>query len=367
MPRHNLRRFAALSSSAVIAAVSASLFSGIGSARHVAAASPPPFIDSDYVSQQASSNWQSWGCDQAEYSASQHVSTTQLVLDFGTTYDQNGQYGTGLFHNAGFSQWDSRTTTGNRYIVALFLTGYWDCRSTGWGVAPFINLIVGTNNEPSSGNNSTNAYWMGEVVLAVDTWIKGNGWGSLENAIAGIDIEDSWQGTGTESYSGTLSYLDAVLSEDGNIPTWNFGSLGGCDETSYHASYNCGGTGWTQAEFLYLNWGYAPMWPLPEEYNSASEKENNVWADPNSWEYYWIAKGSLQSGDGTMEFWASLTQYGECSQYGGCNGTNNTAARGWSDLYAAITSDSATSYGATCALCMAWSDDISSLPGPGRT
>jgi hypothetical protein len=186
----------------------------------------------------------------------------------------------------------------------------------------------------------TNAYWMGEVVSAVDTWLSGNGYSAIAYAEAGSDTETEWA-----SYSPyTLDYLTKVAANDGHNPIVDFGDAGGCPTTAHSNGGTCN-NGWTQGQVLDVSW--EPSWalPLPEIYNQQGA---------NGQQWYEIAKLSIADGYGVMFFYGELTQYNACLQRGGCTGTKNTPSAGWTDLYTDLWSDSATRPGAV----MQWSDDI---------
>jgi hypothetical protein len=337
----------------VMLAVSAGLVSGFGTVRDVAAASPPPYFLSNYVSSLNYSQWETYGCQQVEYSTSVYqahgISPTvgiSLILDFGTPADTGGKYGTWLPRNGSFAQWDSGGAGGIRFLLANFLTGYYDCST---GSSPWINLTVGTNNSGSAIENSTNASWMGDVVLQLDNWISSTGHNFIEEVTAGVDTETGWF-----SYANTIGYLNTLSADDGGMPIYDFGSASGCPETYQNANAACT-SGWTQGQVLQVSWAAPWGLPLPEIYAGSGA---------NAQEWYWISRLSVTTGHGAMWFEAELTQYTACSQLGTCGsgtgGTDNSPSTGWTQLYNALQQDGGIADGGT----ILWSDDIRYLPFP---
>jgi hypothetical protein len=317
-----------------VLAVSTSVTHGLTLPLPATANSQPPSFLSDYVTSLNYSNWNSYGCDQAETTTG--VSSSSVILDFGTPWDQSGEYGTKLRVSNTFARWDSGGASGIRFLVANFLTGYWNCH-TG-STAPLF-LIIGVNNVYSNINTSTytNASWMGEVVGAIDSWLHGQGWSPFEVAYAGSDTETEYA-----SYSPyTLDYLSKVAATDASNPIYDFGDAGGCSSSSYSANGPCNGCNgcakWVQSQVLEISWAETWAFPLPEIYNQAG-------AQAGQW--YEIDQGSKGAGDGSIAFNGELTQHAACAQYPPCNGTDNTPGAGWSQLYGRV--------GGT----ITWSDDI---------
>lgn len=348
----------------IVLAIPGVVLGQVDTATPASAATAPPFFDSNYVESLTYGQWNSWGCAQAEYSAGEHVSAINLILDFGNAIDRNGEYGTTLVSSNTFAQWDTGTTSGIRFLVANFLTGYWNCRDMpGYGPAPFITLAVGIANSNTNGlSDPTNAEWMAEVIAAINDWISSGGQGGLEYVYGAMDIEMEYA-----HYSTTVAYEKAVLAGycndqgqcSGIIPLYDFGEAD-CSETSYNASSACGqDTTWTQGQVLDVAFGETGAYPLPEIYNTVGAQAT---------EWYWISKGSIQTGYGPMYFDAELTQYGACSQEATyhhetvdqqCPGTDNEPSAGWNQLYSKISGDPATQPGIG-----SWtlSDDIRYLP-----
>jgi hypothetical protein len=337
------------------------LLGQVATSREAAAApAPPPYVLSNYVESLNYSQWNSWGCAQAEYSAGQHVSSISLVLDFGNAIDSSGRYGTSLANTSTFAQWDSGTSSGIRFLIASFLTGYWNCHSTGtYGTAPFITLIVGIASSNTNGlADPTNADWMAEVIAAMNSWISGSGLGGVEYVEGGMDIEMEYA-----AYSKVVAYEKIVLAGycndvgqcSGPIPVNDFGEAN-CSESSYNANSACGSYGWTQGEVLDVSYGEAYASPLPLIFNSVGA---------NATQWYWISKGSIQTGYGPLYFDAEMTQHTACSQVGvgNCSGTDNLPGTGWTQLYNAIYNDVNTRPGVTGGW-LQHSDDIRYLPYP---
>ncbi len=329
----------------------AGVIAGFGATPVAAATAPHSFL-SNYVENLSYSDWNNWGCAQAEYSAEQHVYSMDLILDFGNAVDRNGEYGTTLPLTNTFAQWDSGTTSGIRFLIANFLSGYWNCHDTAtYGVAPYINLMVGIANSGTNGlSDSTNASWMAEVIAAVNNWISSLGREGVETANGAMDIEMEYG-----SYSTTVAYEKDVLAGSCNdsgqcsglIPVYDFGEAD-CSQQGYSANSACGVYGWKQWQVLDVSYGETGAFPLPEIYNTTGAQAT---------EWYWISKGGIQTGYGPLYFDAELTQYTACTQladahYGGnvgeaCPGTDNMPAAGWNQLYNAIYDDSSTRPGVT--------------------
>lgn len=205
-----------------------------------------------------------------------------------------------------------------------------------------MTLIVGVSAIYSKINYSTyeNAYWMGEVVTAEDTWLQNTGYISLMYTDAGSDTETS---SSYATYSYVSSYLGKEYATDPNNFIFDFGDAGSCPTGSYSATGKC--ANWTQGQILDLSWQEIYALPLPEDYNT-------VQAQAQQW--YWLSIGSIRTGDGPIRFDGELTQYQACQQRGGCSGTNNLPSTGWSFLYNEIWSNTSTRPGDV----MWWSDDI---------
>lgn len=325
----------------MLLALSGTIFLRVQTAPDVAAASQPPDFLSNYVTSLNYSNWDSYGCEQVEYSTSVGVSEISLILDFGQPWDEDGEYGTILLHSDLFAQWDSGGTSGIRYLIANFLTGYWNCHTS---KSPFILLVVGDSNYGLSNVTDTNAMWMGEVVSAINSWIESNGWSDFEAAEAGSDTETEYS-----SYALTLSYLTTVADDEGPAFIYDFGDAGGCPTGGEGFNDGCN-NGWTQGEVWEVSWGEPWANTLPEIYNQSG-------AQAAQW--YWISKLAIAEGDGPIYFDGELTQYTACEQEGAseyCSGTDNTPAEGWAQLYDKAYADTATRPGVVDD--MIFSDDI---------
>jgi hypothetical protein len=235
---------------------------------------------------------------------------------------------------------------GIRAEVVQFLYGYWECHTSS---SPMLTLMIGDSSIYSSINTTTytNAYWMGEVIAAEDTWLNGNGISSLEYAEGGSDSETEYA-----SYSYTANYLTKVYDNDGGVFIYDFGDAGGCPKTTHAYNGPCN-DGWTQGQVLDVSWQEVYALPLPEIYNTE---------DANAKQWYQLSLLSIADGDLDIAFQGELTQYEACEQKDevGCSEANNNPPTGWDELYMIIWNNTATRPGDI----MIWSDDIQYLPYP---
>lgn len=304
-----------------------------------AATAPPAFL-SDYVQSMNYSAWENYGCQQVQYSTSTGAHTMLLILDFGQPAAMSGAEGTNYFA-AGypFSPWNTGTTSGNQFLVAEFLTGYWNCHVSG---STFIHLGIGTSTYGSNVTNG-NAAAMAAVVNNVESWITSNGWGGFMAAESALDIEGDtgWSGVaGAEGYESTLGGTTQKAIYD-------YGGAVGCPTGSYQTGVaNCL-AGWGQADYYWAAWQYQYAFAAPEIYEQTYASNAQQW-------FQISLMGAKNAPQGAIAFSASTTQYTACQQVGvsNCPDTDNNPAQGWMQLFNWINSDTAT------AMTPAWSIDF---------
>jgi hypothetical protein len=102
--------------------------------------------------------------------------------------------------------------------------------------------------------------------------------------------------------------------------------------------------GWTENRVWWVSDGFLLAQSLPQIYTNSGSQAR---------QWYQIARHAYLNKPATMVMSGRLTQYGACQQVGGCTGTDNTPAEGWTQLYNLLNADPAVRHRPR------WSADIS--------
>ncbi len=284
-----------------------------------AAPTAPPRYISRYMTTASGSTLYNYGCAQGTFdlnrAGTQH---STVVLDFGAVYysSTRGTYMATLF--GGTDQPLSTVREG----VKQYGRGYWIC--TGGDLSSTTEVGMGTNNSAGSVTYSAGAFFANRVDEV----------GSYYATIAQVsaaganDIELGWSGP-----TAARNWVNGYGSAN-NYRMFNYGDAAGCPTDHIPSSTECGTAAhpeWGAEDVWYVSWGALPAWPVPEIYTTSGSQAKQ-------WKYLSLY-GYTHHGS-SMNFVASLTQYYACLQVGGCSGTNNTPAQGWSQLWDQLNSDS---------------------------
>ncbi len=272
----------------------------------------------------------------------QHVFT---FLDFGVpNRDGNGRLGTVTYNQKPVPIEDIKDA------VIDFASGFYGCTAYDQ-----VMISVGTN---SSGGSYTDliafnhgAAWA-QLVIDINTTIIATGMSSRVTAAAGNNIEPNYNSFDIPNH--WLQGYDSVNNPKKTL-VYIIGSADGCP-TNYppstpgqysaaicyeHPVYHWT---WTQADVLYVNWGYYLSYPIPEIYDS-------VMAD----QWYRLSLYANFNNGFPIRFPGTLTQQGACFQDGTCPpGTNIGPITGFNLLYSRLQGDIYTVPDSS----MIWATDI---------
>lgn len=292
------------------------------------AATAPTVTLSHYMKYTDSNTLYNMGCNLGTKDLNGGVTYDNIVvLDFGQPYTSAGVYGTYTYGNTFASLSTIENAMGN------FASGFYTC--TGSNLST-LRLVMGTSNYGSyvsSGHGQAFA----TSVNNVNTWLSNQGYTHYITAAGGSDMETSWNSATT-----TRAWVDGYNTNH-QYGLYDYGDAGGCPSSSQGGACN---NGWGQGDVYYVTWGVPAGYALPEIYNTTGTNANQ-WQQISLWGY-------LNSSQSKITFSGSMTQYDACTTSGGCTGTNNSPATGWSQLYNAINSDSRTSQSS-----LEWSTDMS--------
>lgn len=245
-----------------------------------------------------------------------------VVLDFGSPSFNGTYYGSIVFGSNTF-----RSVAQIQAAAKAFLTGYWRCSP----YYPHITLVVGTSNYRGATNSGHGRAWA-NMVNNVLAWIGQRGYTSQEDVAGGSDMELSWN-----TASATRAWINGYDTVDVR-PIYNYGDAAGCPP------YGSCNNGWTQEDVWYVSWGAPPAWPLPEIYTTNGSMAS---------QWYRMSLYAYTRHFRRMNIAGTMTQKQACLDNGGCtNGTDNTPAAGWTQLWSSLNADART------AQSLAWSTDI---------
>lgn len=250
-----------------------------------------------------------------------------VILDFGITKYQNGQYGASGMRIGGFY-----TMSQIAEAVQQFGLGYWNCTAADY--ASHVQIGIGTNNYNDSNvySNLSVTYNHGQawaqMVNAVNVWFQNacpNGCNGQVDAVGANDIELAWSEP-EDAINWINGYDSANL-----YPLVNFGAAEGCP-------YSCGGGGhyWTRDEVLRVT-NEGPVYAMPEIYLNDGR---------NAQQWYQLSAYSASKLGYPFDFIGVMTTYGACLQEPddeSCPYIDNTPEEGWTQLNSLVNgSNSAT-------------------------
>lgn len=266
-------------------------------------------------------------------------------LNFGVpNQDGQGRLGTVTYNQSVVSMEDIRGA------VTEFASGFFQCTAY-----DLVTISVGTN---SSGGSYTDliayphgAEWA-QLVININSDMSGTGMNSRITVVAGNNVEPNFNSFDIPNH--WLQGYDSVTDSRKTL-IYIIGSADGCS-TSYppsvpgqysaalcyeHPTYHWT---WTQADVLYVNWGYPLSYPIPEIYDS-------IRAD----QWYRLSLFANFNSGFPIRFPGTLTQQGACLQVGTCpSGTDIGPVTGFTLLQTRLQSDAYTSPGSN----MTWATDI---------
>jgi hypothetical protein len=288
-----------------------------------AEAAPDP-TTSDYVRSTgtaAATRWYDYGCAQGQKDALRPGTQNRIVLlDFGTPMLVGGVYG---FDLPGGAVGEFRSRPEAQPVAVNFAVGYYAC--TGADRASIITLAIGTTNAGTQVRD--NGYQQGRAfanfLRAIASAVAASGVSSQVVVRAAIDVEMDWN-----TYPDTREWYDGYDSLT-DAPIYNFGDAAGCSQTTTNSACN---NGWTQNRVWWVSDGFLLAQSLPEIYTNSGSQAR---------QWYQIARHAHLNKPANMVLSGTLTQYGACQQVGGCTGTNNTPAEGWTQLYNLLNADPA--------------------------
>jgi hypothetical protein len=202
-----------------------------------------------------------------------------------------------------------------------FMLGYYEC--TAGDNDSNLVLGIGTNNKPTSCDTTAKMVAHGtawaEMVNDVNQWALDNNLLQQVQAYGASDIELGWNsptkskdwlsGYGSTAEAPMLHYGDAAGCPYEDKP------LLGCGTSSYPE--------WTQEDVWYVSWGFGPSLPLPLIYLT-----NGIHAQ----QWAFLSQYSVANHGIRIDFTGVFTQSQACEQWS-CNGTDNTPAAAYEQLY----------------------------------
>ncbi|MBE0696334.1 MAG: hypothetical protein IH586_05370, partial [Anaerolineaceae bacterium] len=240
-----------------------------------------------------------------------------VILDFGITKYQNGQYGASGMSIGGFY-----TMAQIANAVEQFSIGYWICTGSDYNSHLLIGIGTNNYNDSSVYSNLSVTYGHGRewavMVNSVNDWLKNGCPDSCNGQVSAAganDIELAWS-----SPAAAIDWLDGYDSVN-LYPMINFGAAEGCPNA-------CGGGGyyWTKDQVWRVQ-NSGPVYSLPEIYLNDGR---------NAQQWYQMSVYSKQKYGKAYDFIGVMTTYGACQQSPGdtsCPYIDNTPAQGWTQLY----------------------------------
>ena len=239
-----------------------------------------------------------------------------VILDFGITKYQNGQYGASGMQIGGFY-----TMSQIAEAVREFGLGYWICTENDFDSHLIIG--VGTNNYNNTAmySNLSVTYGHGRewarMVNSLGDYFANqctSGCNGQVSVMGANDIELAWS-----SPQAAIDWLDGY--DLANLyPLVNFGAAEGCPN-------GCGGGGyyWTREQVWRVQ-NSGPVYAMPEIYLNDGR---------NAQQWYQMSLYSVQTHARPYDFIGVMTTYGACQQYpdSSCPYIDNTPQEGWTQLY----------------------------------
>ena len=185
-------------------------------------------------------------------------------------------------------------------LVEDFVDGYYN--ETGANSAVHMRIVIATSNHGHYVTMAHGQAWA-ELVNAVASWVKNQGyWGQVDIA-GGSDMEPNWNTPGvTRSWVNgyALAYPQPLL--------YDIGDAAGCPQDGTSAAAGSCNNSWTQNDLWYVSWGAKPSLPLPEIYRTDGAQASQ-WAELSLYGY-------LRYGT-SMLIAATLTESARCQQLAG--------------------------------------------------
>lgn len=295
-----------------------------------AAPTPPPYTTSWYMDTTNPSTLPTdaytMGCTLGTHDLNTAGTQDDVVtLLFGQPAYVNNTYGTYDWTARGSGQ-IFVSTTQIAATVEQFGRGYYAC--TGSDLTSKLFLAAGVNNQGSNETYNHGSAWA-SMTTSINSWISANNYSSQVIVRAAADMEPNFN-----TPAATIAWVNGYTASYGSgLWLYNVGSADGCPFSGNPVANSPCNNGWVLDNVWYVSWGTIPLFPIPEIYNT-------VGANASQW-YLISLYSSLYKG-GALYFPGALTQSQACQQLGGCSGTNNTPAQGWTQLYNAIYADSRT-------------------------
>jgi hypothetical protein len=220
-----------------------------------------------------------------------------VILAFGITKYQDGQYGASGMARGGFSTVDQIAEA-----VQQFGLGYWDCTDTDFDSR--LTVAVGTNNYNHPGEYFQNLSvtfehgraWA-QMVNKIHLWFQNvcpNRCNGQVSVMGANDIELAWSSP-DDAYNWVKGYDSAS-----NFPLINFGAAEGCPNA-------CGGGGfyWTKDKVMRVT-SEGSIYVLPQIYRPDGH---------NAKQWHELSKYSVTRFGRPIDFAGALSNYGACQQY----------------------------------------------------
>lgn len=248
------------------------------------------------------------GCNQGHFDKSfSPPVNSEVVLDFGGQLgDSSGAY---------LIDQESITNAEIESIAEEFAYQYWYC--TGTDQTSVLKLGIGTNNSYSDVDYNGGYAWS-QLVGAIESFVKNNGYSSQVTVVGASDIEPGWWNhTDTENWvNGYAAYGGSYL---------DFDSADECSTDQYN-DQPCGSTGWSQYDVWYVSWGAPPAFPTPEIYYNAlalqwtmislygANYHNEAVYYQGPWDEYDLDSSTYTSTQAWSTFWNDLNSYSQTAQ-----------------------------------------------------
>jgi hypothetical protein len=257
------------------------------------AQSPHAWTRSHYVGNSSGSAMGRLGCYNSDVSG-------RATLFFGAPTAVGGAHGATLWGGA------DRTVGQIGELVKDFIRGFAWCRRGGQQV------LVGMGTSNSAFDRRADDWLVGhgrawaEVVRSVDDWVTQT-YPGLARVYGAWDAEPSWS-----TYDKAEMWMQGYNGVPGRRPVHTHFSADGCPRNS--SDGGACNNGWNQHHLWRLSWEYDVSLPMPQIYATSGV---------NARQWQKIAEyGARHRGNGIV-FGGAMTQWGACSQVGGCHLTNN--------------------------------------------